>query len=127
GLPSDAPSVVAAHQLEKYFPNDGGIPLFAVFHKDSGLTDEEVVNFAQAIESLKKDKAFEEVDVVPLSKLQPEQRASFLSENEKTFFIPLSLPQNLEGKDMNKLVQSIKESVGDQFADGTELSWTGPA
>ncbi|MGG0670079.1 MMPL family transporter [Lederbergia citrisecunda] len=127
GLPSDAPSIVATHQLEKYFPNDGGMPLFAVFHKDSGLSDEEVVNFAQAIESLKEDEAFEEVDVIPLSKLQPEQRASFLSENEKTFFVPLSLPQNLEGKDMNKLVQSVKESVGGQVADGIELSWTGPA
>lgn len=127
GLPSDTPSIVAAHQLEKYFPNDGGIPLFAVFHKDSGLSDEELVNFSQAAESLKEDKAFEGVDVIPLSRLQPEQRASFLSENEETFFIPLALPQNLEGKDMNKLVQSIKASVGDQVADGIELSWTGPA
>lgn len=127
GLPSDTPSIVAAHQLEKYFPNDGGIPLFGVFHKDGGLSDEEIVDFAQAIEALKEDKAFEEVDVIPLSKLQPEQRASFLSENEETFFIPLTLPQNLEGKDMNKLVQSIKESVGDQVANGIELSWTGPA
>ena len=76
---------------------------------------------------MKEDKAFEEVDVIPLSQLQPEQRASFLSENKETFFIPLTLPQNLEGKDMNKLVQSIKESVGGQIDDTVEVSWTGPA
>lgn len=127
GLPSDAPSIVAAHELEKYFPNDGGIPLFAVFHKDGELSDEEMIRFAQAIESLTEDHAFDEIDVIPLSQLQSEQRAAFLSENKETFFIPLSLPQNLEGKDMNKLVQSIKETVVDQVADGIELSWTGPA
>ncbi|WP_432363029.1 MMPL family transporter [Sporosarcina sp. UB5] len=127
GLPSDAPSIVAAHELEKYFPNNGGIPLFAVFHKVGELSDEEILGFTQAIESLKVDKAFEEVDVIPLSKLQPEQRAPFLSENKKTFFIPLTLPQNLEGKDLNKLVQSIKEYVDDQVDHTVELSWTGPA
>nr|WP_285851955.1 MMPL family transporter [Sporosarcina luteola] len=127
GLPADASSIVAAHELEKYFPNEGGIPLFAVLHKESGLSDEEVINFAQAIEALKENIAFDEVDVIPLSKLQPEQRASFLSMNEKTFFIPLSLPENLEGKDLHKLVQSIKESVGAQVANEIELSWTGPA
>ncbi|MFC5603651.1 MMPL family transporter [Sporosarcina koreensis] len=127
GLPSDAPSIVAAHELEKYFPNDGGIPLFGVFHKDGELSDEEILGFSQAIESLKEDKTFEEVDVIPLSKLKAEQRAAFLSENKETFFIPLSLPQDLEGKDLHKLVVSIKDAVGDQIADDIELSWTGPA
>lgn len=127
GLPSDAPSIVAAYELENYFPNDGGIPLFAVFHKDGGLTDEEMVSYAQAIESMKEDSAFDEVDVIPLSQLKPEQRVAFLSENQKTFFIPLSLPKNLEGKDLNKLVQSIKETVDGQVDEAVELSWTGPA
>lgn len=127
GLPSDAPSIVAAYELEKYFPNDGGIPLFGVFHKDGGLSDEEIVSYAQAIESLAEDEAFDEVDIIPLSKLKPEQRAAFMSENQKTFFIPLSLPKNLEGKDLNRLVQSIKESVGGQVDEAVELSWTGPA
>ena len=127
GLPADAPSIVAAYELKEHFPNDKGIPLFGVFHKDGELSDEDIVGFAQAIESLKEDKAYEEVDVIPLSQLQPEQRASFLSENKETFFIPLTLPQNLEGKDMNKLVQSIKETVGVQIEDTVEVSWTGPA
>ncbi len=127
GLPSDSPSIVAGYELEKHFPNDGGIPLFGVFHKDGELSDEEILSFALAIESLKEDKAFDEVDVIPLSKLQAEQRASFLSENKKTFFIPLTLPETLEGKDLNKLVQSIKESVGGKIDDAIELSWTGPA
>ena len=127
GLPADAPSIVAAYELEEHFPNDKGIPLFGVFHKDGELSDEDIIGFAQAIESLKEDKAYEEVDVIPLSQLQPEQRASFLSENKETFFIPLTLPQNLEGKDMNKLVQSIKETVGVQIEDTVEVSWTGPA
>ncbi|MCG7343850.1 MMPL family transporter [Sporosarcina sp. ACRSL] len=127
GLPSDAPSIVAAYELEKHFPNDGDIPLFGVFHKDGELSDEELIGFSKAIESLKEDKAFEEVDVIPLSQFNPELRETFLSENKETFFIPLTVPQTLEGKDLNKLVLSIKESVGSQIENTIELSWTGPA
>src|SRR5690606_21101419 len=54
-------------------------------------------------------------------------RASFLSENGETFFIPLSLPEDLEGKDLHNLVKSIKEFVGPQINETIELSWTGPA
>ncbi|MDW0118328.1 MMPL family transporter [Sporosarcina thermotolerans] len=127
GLPTDAPSIVASKQLEKYFPNEGGIPLFAVFHKDGILSDEELVGFAEAVESVKDDTVFDEVEVIPLSKLQPNLRASFLSDNGETFFIPLGLPKDLEGKDLHNLVKSIKELVGPQVNETIELSWTGPA
>ncbi|WHT48632.1 MMPL family transporter [Sporosarcina thermotolerans] len=126
GLPTDAPSIVASKQLEKYFPNEGGIPLFAVFHKDGILSDEELVGFAEAVESVKDDTVFDEVEVIPLSKLQPNLRASFLSDNGETFFIPLGLPKDLEGKDLHNLVKSIKELVGPQVNETIELSWTGP-
>ena len=71
GLPSDAPSIVAANELKKHFPSDGGIPLFGVFHKDGELSDEEIVGFAQAIESLKEDKAYEECGCHSFIQTQP--------------------------------------------------------
>ena len=45
GLPADAESIIADRQLEKHFPEDGGMPLFVVFHKEDGLTDEETIVF----------------------------------------------------------------------------------
>lgn len=50
GLPSDAASIIAAHEVEKYFPNDGGLPLFAVFHAKQGFSEEEITETAKAVE-----------------------------------------------------------------------------
>ena len=36
GLPADAESIIADRELEKHFPQDGGMPIFAVFHKEEG-------------------------------------------------------------------------------------------
>ena len=127
GLPTDVESIIAERQLEKYFPDDGGLPLFAVLHKKEGISEKEVIGFAEALESLEADSNFDNVEVTSLSKFKPEQRASFLSEDTKTFFVPLTLPKELEGKSLHKLVTSIKEDVDKKFDGQAEVSWTGPA
>ncbi|MBE1556327.1 MMPL family transporter [Sporosarcina limicola] len=127
GLPADVEAIIAERQLEKHFPQDGGMPLFAVFHKEEGLTEEEILGFAEALESLGTDPALSKVDVIPLTQLKPEQRASFVSENKQTFFVPLTLPKGLEGKDLHELVVLIKEGMSKKIESGVELSWTGPA
>lgn len=127
GLPAEAASIIADRQLEKHFPQDGGMPLFAVLHKDDGLTDEEIIAFAHALEGLDKETAFGEIIAPSLSKMEPEQRAAFLSENGKTFFASITLPEGLEGKDLHELISSIKEGVAQNIDGDVELSWTGPA
>lgn len=127
GLPADTEAIIADRQLEKYFPADGGMPLFAVFHTEEGMTDEEVLGLAEVLETLETDSAQGEVEVIPLSQLKPEQRASFVSEDNKTFFIPITLPKELEGKGLYELVVSIKKDVAEKVDDSIEVSWTGPA
>ncbi|RWR13515.1 MMPL family transporter [Siminovitchia fortis] len=125
GLPPDTESIIADRQLEKYFPEEGGLPLFAVFSKESGLTDDEILTFAQVAEDLKVDKKYGDIETIPLSKMPPEVRNSFLSENKRTFFLPITLPENLEGRDLHAAVEQIKK----QFTvdHDLKLSWTGPA
>ncbi|MBB4826691.1 RND superfamily putative drug exporter [Sporosarcina luteola] len=128
GLPSDAPSIIAAHEVEAYFPNDGGLPLFAVFHTNQGFSEEDITETAKALESaLASDERYEEVEVLPLSMLQAEQRQAFVSEDEKTFFVPLSLPESLEGKQLHELVDAVKKAVDSDLDDQIEAAWTGPA
>ena len=127
GLPADAESIIADRQLEKHFPEDGGMPLFAVFHKEEGLTDQEILSYAETIEGIETDTAFGEIEIIPLTQMNPEIVATFLSENKKTFFIPLTLPEGLEGNEIHKLMSSIKENVATDTDKGVEVSWTGPA
>lgn len=125
GLPPDAESIIADHQLEKYFPDDGGLPLFAVFSKESGLSDDEILMFAQQAEDLKVDKKYGDIEIIPLSNMPPEVRNSFLSENKRTFFLPITLPENLESKDLHGAVDQIKKQI--TVDDDVKVSWTGPA
>lgn len=127
GLPADAESIIADRQLEKYFPSESGMPLFAVFHNEDGLTEEDVLSYAKVLESLKTKSSYGIVDVIPLTELKPEQRASFLAKNDKTFFVPITLPKGLEGSDLHDLVLSIKDEVAEEIDSGVEISWTGPA
>lgn len=127
GLPADAESIIADRQLDKHFPEDGGMPLFAVFHKEEGLTDQEILSYAETIEGIETDTAFGEIEIIPLTQMNPEILATFLSENKKTFFIPLTLPEGLEGNEIHKLMSSIKENVATDTDKGVEVSWTGPA
>jgi len=127
GLPEDAESIIADRQLEKFFPQDGGLPLFAVFHAETGFTEDEILGYAGVLESLNTDETLSEIEVIPLTQLKEEQRASFLSDDKTTFFVPITLPQNLEGNDLHELVVLIKENVASEIGKEVEVSWTGPA
>ena len=127
GLPADAESIIADRQLEKHFPQDGGMPLFSVLHKEEGLTDAEILNYAEVLEALETNTPFGELEVPALTGLEPEQRAVFLSDNGKTFFAPLTLPEGMEGKEVHELISSIKDEVAKNIDEGVEISWTGPA
>ncbi|MFD1706864.1 MMPL family transporter [Siminovitchia sediminis] len=125
GLPEQAPSIIAEHELEKHFPENDGPPLFAVFSKEDGLTEEEILHFAQKIENLRINEKYGDIGTIPLSKLPPEVSSSFLSENEQTFFIPVTLSEDLEGNDLHAAVDDIKKQI--TVKDDIKLSWTGPA
>lgn len=125
GLPAHMESIIADRQLDKHFPDDGGLPLFAVISKEDGLTDEELIRFAEAIEAIDIDEKYGEVAPVPLTVMPQEVVRTFLSENEKTFFIPIHLDETLEGNDLHAAVSEIKEQV--TVDQEIELSWTGPA
>ena len=127
GLPADAESVLADRELAKHFPNDGGMPLFAVYHKEDGLTEEEALDFAGVLESIEGELGNENIEVIPLTELKPEQRAAFLSEDMTTFFVPLTLSGGLEGQDLFELVTSIKDAVNEKIDNPDDVSWTGPA
>lgn len=126
GLPTDAESIIASQKLQTYFPSDGGMPIFTVFHKDAGFTEDEIMELATTVESLSEDATFEKVEIIPLTELKPQQRAAFISEDSTTLFTPLTLPKNLEGKSLYNLVNAMKEKVSENVDKNIEVSWTGP-
>lgn len=127
GLPDEAASIIAERQLEEYFPEDGGMPLFPVLHKDEGLTEEEILTFTNALSSIDRSTPNGDIIMPPIENLDAAHLGAFLSENEQTFFIPMTLPEGIDSNDLHELINTMKDQVSKDIAADLELSWTGPA
>lgn len=127
GLPDDAAAIIADYELEKHFPADGGMPLFPVLHKADGLTEEEIVTFTKALSSIETETPYGTIEMPPIANLDANHLGAFLSEDETTFFVPLTLPEGFESSELHALIDTMKEEVSKEIASDLELSWTGPA
>ncbi|MET3576850.1 MMPL family transporter [Bhargavaea ullalensis] len=126
GLPADEPSIVAAEKVKEYFPEGGGLPAMGVIRDEEGLTDAEISGFAEAVGAIADDPKFKELKVLPAEALIG-QKEAFLSEDGTTFFVPVTLPEKMEGHEMMVLMDHLKEKVRSGAPDGLEINWTGPA
>lgn len=127
GLPEDALSVIADEKVKEYFPDSDGFPLFAVFHDEEGLNDEDMSQIAEGIEAIEWDETYGEISSIPLTSLPPQVRAAFLSPDETTFFIPINLPNGLESSEISDVVKGIKAGLSRDLTEKYDVSWTGPA
>lgn len=127
GLPEDVASIVADKKLAEHFPEDEGMPLFPVLHNEEGLTTDAIVSFTDALASVDKETVYGDLIMPPIADLDEAHLNAFLSENEKTFFIPITVPEGLEGNDLHELISSLKDQVAGEIDSNLELSWTGPA
>lgn len=126
GLPETDASIQAEKALKKYFPSSKGVPLFVVVHDKSGLKEKDVNKAMKSIENgvPKVDKEF---TVVPLSKMPKKARASFFSEDEKTFFMPVLLPNGMEIKEVKMAMDKLKKEILKEQPSNLNIHFTGPA
>ncbi len=127
GLPADAASIIADRQIEEHSPQDGGMPLFSVLHKEEGLTEAEILEFTAALATVETETPFGEIELPPIANLDANHLEAFLSDDEKTFFVPITMPEGLEGSELHDLIGTMKDKVSKQVESDVELSWTGPA
>ncbi|GEL06465.1 MMPL family transporter [Rummeliibacillus stabekisii] len=126
GLPETDASIQAEKALKKYFPSSKGVPLFVVVHDKSGLKEKDVNKAMKSIEHgvPNVDKEF---TVVALSKMPKQARASFFSEDEKTFFMPVLLPNGMEIKEVKMAMDKLKKEILKEQPSNLKIHFTGPA
>ena len=125
-LPDDAQSILAEKELTKYFPNDKGTPGIFVFHNPDGvLVQEDVNTIIQGI----LDENIEGIDeIVDVTALPPHATASFLSEDQTTMIVPMSLKAGLGSSNYAEINDQTTE-IGTSIAKNlsTDFYITGPA
>jgi putative drug exporter of the RND superfamily len=129
GLPEDSVSLKADEKIKEYFPDDKGTPALLVFNKKGEFTEEDFAIIDQVSKKL-TDADLEGVKaVVPFHMMPPQAKASFLSENNTTLILPVSLKENLERSTINDSIKKIGQLAKKELKgqDEVKLAITGPA
>ncbi|WP_419957665.1 MMPL family transporter [Psychrobacillus psychrotolerans] len=120
GLPETSLSIQADKVIRENFSSNEGIPLIIVFEKYKANTEEEIQSVLELMEQ-------NYTSITKFSKIPLEQRGSFVSEDKKTFFVPLILEGELESKEIHKKVEEIKSNVSHIIPSDFNIYYTGPA
>ncbi|MGB3101343.1 MAG: MMPL family transporter, partial [Psychrobacillus psychrotolerans] len=120
GLPETSLSIQADKVIKENFSSNEGIPLIIVFEKYKANTEEEIQSVLELMEQ-------NYTSITKFSKIPLEQRGSFVSEDKKTFFVPLILEGELESKEIHKKVEEIKSNVSHIIPSDFNIYYTGPA
>ncbi|MEC2078055.1 MMPL family transporter [Metabacillus fastidiosus] len=126
GLPETSESIQAEKALKEYFPSSEGVPLFVVVYDKDGLKEKDTEQAMIHIEKVMND-AKKDFTVIPLSKMPVQARASFFSEDNTTFFIPVMFPKDMENKDVKMTMDELKKEVAKEMPSNLETYFTGPA
>ncbi|WAA08963.1 MMPL family transporter [Fervidibacillus albus] len=121
-LPDHAQSVIAEQKVDEYFKESDGIPAIIVFESEGEIEFSELIEIFDQIESENIDGIQQ---MIPLSTMPQQAVASFLSEDQKTAAIPITLESSLDNVEMKEVNQRIMEIVHN--SSNLELYITGPA
>jgi RND superfamily putative drug exporter len=113
-LPESFPSVQAEEVAKREFPNAEGIPALIVWHREGGLTDDDlkiVQNMAQTFTAkpLPEQAALPPYHQMPLPALK-----SQLSENKQTLVTPIVFSKEAESDVLKRGFASIQEQAAGQ-------------
>lgn len=126
-LPDDAKSIIAENKLTEYFPNEQGTPGILVFHNEKGdINAESVTAIVNAIIA----ESIEGIDqIIDISQLPPQALEGFISEDQSTMIIPMTLEKGL-GNAAYEQINDHASEIGNEAAKATgdtKFYITGPA
>lgn len=130
-LESDSPSVIAEQLIKDKFPSSSGIPALVVWHRESGLTEEDYLLVQKTTQTLVEQPLQEQGELVPLHQLPMPALQQFTSEDGTTLVQPISFAEQTETEILKENIEAIQTIIGnesgrDPFAiainDATELS-----
>lgn len=129
-LPETSQSVRAAAVADQEFPGGSGVPALLVWHRDGGLSEEDLVHIIALYGKLEQQPLPHQNFVPPLGQLPPQALQASLSEDRSTLVTPVLFDKSADsdqlGEGITELKTLVREETGSDPAaaavDSSELS-----
>lgn len=124
----------AAKIVEEQFPDNSGIPLLLVWHREDGLTPQDLTKIQALYKELDDEPVEAQSLVPPLYKAPPQALMQNVSENGSTLVTPVFFEKGANTdafeKGLNSITELVKEDVSltgkYEGNDDLNLRYTGP-
>ncbi|MDF2662497.1 MAG: family transporter, partial [Paenibacillus sp.] len=113
-LPASYPSVQADEVAKREFPNAEGLPALIVWHRETGLTDDDLKAVQKFAETFTAKPLPEQTALPPYHQMPLPALKSQLSENKKTLVTPIVFANGAETDVLNENFDAIREQVKSQ-------------
>ncbi|GEN44551.1 MMPL family transporter [Alkalibacillus haloalkaliphilus] len=126
-LPADAHSVVASEKVEEHFPDESGLLALLVLEHDSEWSAgafESVDELSESLwEQVEEDSL---LSSVPFHFFPEDVKEEFVSDDQSTLVLPVTLPDGLEMDEINAKVEQLHSEASETVLNA-EVNVTGPA
>ncbi|AIQ65978.1 membrane protein [Paenibacillus stellifer] len=119
-LPDSAASVQASAVAEREFPSDDGVPALLVWHREGGMSDEDLAHIGALYNNLAKQPPAYVATVPPLGQLPPQALKAELSQDGSTLVTPLLYDKSADSDKLGDSVSELKEMIRKET--GTDVS-----
>ncbi|MBD2863259.1 MMPL family transporter [Paenibacillus oceani] len=113
-LPASYPSVQADEVAKREFPNAEGLPALIVWHRETGLTDDDLKAVQKFAETFTAKPLPEQTALPPYHQMPLPALKSQLSENKKTLVTPIVFANGAETDVLNENFDALREQVKSQ-------------
>ncbi|UQZ33939.1 hypothetical protein C2I18_10625 [Paenibacillus sp. PK3_47] len=110
-LPDDAQSVRAAAVAEQEFPGGSGTPALLVWHREGGLSEEDLIHIIAVYGKLEQQPLEHQNFVPPLGQLPPQALQASLSEDRSTLVTPVLFEKTADSDQLGEAVTQLKALV----------------
>ncbi|MDF2667842.1 MAG: rane protein [Paenibacillus sp.] len=114
-LSEDLPSVQAELVSKEQFPNAAGIPALLVWHRNGGLTDQDLQNIQKLNETYSNEPMKEQTFIPPVHQMPIQALKAQLSEDQSTLVTSIFFSLNADTDILKENLESVKEKTLQQF------------
>lgn len=110
-LPNDKMSVQAAKIAKEQFPNNTGTPLLIVWHRESGLNNEDFQTVSTLYKKLNKDPLSQQSFIPPLGDIPSQSLSSSVSEDGTSLVTPIFMNEGASTDELDQNLKTLKKEM----------------